>query len=89
MQVRFIGDPNERDGTAGVSRRHVALFGKDFVLGEAVDVDDLQQREKDLLAKHNHFEVVTAATPAELVANGTDAPASEPKRGRRAAQAEE
>ena len=74
MQVRFIGDPTERDGIP--SRRHLTLFGKDFVLDQVSDVSDLPEKEKGLLAKHSHFEVVADATP-EPVANETDARADD------------
>ncbi len=88
MQVRFIGDPNERDGVP--SRRHLSLFGKDFVLDQVADVSDLTRDEKAKLARHNHFAVVSAPEPP--VADETDAPAPvvRPRGGRKpAAETEE
>ena len=86
MQVRFIGDPNERDGLP--SKRSVSLFGIDFNLGQLTDVSGLAPKEREQLARHTHFEVVASVAAFE-VAPESPADAPSPARASRRKPTEE
>lgn len=60
MKIRFIGSPEN----PGLST--LRWFDRDFVLGESVDVSDLEDRERQMLSRHPHFELVKRGRPKKI-----------------------
>lgn len=68
MKVKFIGDKTELERGAGLSRTRLDVYGKSFVMGEAVDVSDIPAAQQAKLASNPHFEIVAdEVIPAALV----------------------
>lgn len=64
MHIMFKGDPAELAAGGGLSRTRITLYGREFAMGEPVDVSDLTDLQRAKLAGNHHFEVVDMAAPA-------------------------